>query len=255
VRCRVLTIAVTGCICAALSAGPLLGAPQRGRRSAKSTKSSPSQAATNLKAEVIRTAKDYKVSLQQLLALEEEELTSATKQADRRRDLLSQGIISRRELEDSERAVAMAQRKISDTRKRITECDGLIAEAQAAEQLAKLGPVRPGSYLTTPALIRYSGTSNWIISDVAKIDGFFVGQFHRSLPVSAFGQTPVHDKLGFDHHNSIDVALSPDGSEGRALMSYLRGAGIPFIAFRTAVPGAATGAHIHIGFPSRRINR
>jgi hypothetical protein len=30
----------------------------------------------------------------------------------------------------------------------------------------------------------------------------------------------------------------------------LRRAGIPFIAFRSAVAGAATGAHIHIGQPS-----
>ena len=29
-------------------------------------------------------------------------------------------------------------------------------------------------------------------------------------------------------------------------------AGIPFLAFRGAVPGKATGPHIHIGFPSHR---
>jgi hypothetical protein len=36
------------------------------------------------------------------------------------------------------------------------------------------------------------------------------------------------------------------------LIGYLRQSGIPFIAFRNAVPGAATGAHIHIGKPSLR---
>ena len=48
----------------------------------------------------------------------------------------------------------------------------------------------------------------------------------------------------------MDVALHPDSNEGRSLLSYLRQGGIPFIAFRSAVPGAATGAHIHIGSPS-----
>ena len=36
-------------------------------------------------------------------------------------------------------------------------------------------------------------------------------------------------------------------------MEYLRANGIPFIAFHFAVPGKATGPHIHIGLPSHRI--
>ena len=48
------------------------------------------------------------------------------------------------------------------------------------------------------------------------------------------------------------MALHPDSNEGRALLLYLRQAGIPFIAVRNAVSGAATGAHIHIGHPSVR---
>jgi hypothetical protein len=35
-------------------------------------------------------------------------------------------------------------------------------------------------------------------------------------------------------------------------MTYLRKAGIPFIAFRRAIAGSATGAHIHIGIGSLR---
>ena len=48
------------------------------------------------------------------------------------------------------------------------------------------------------------------------------------------------------------LALHPESAEGRSVLNYLRQAGIPFIAFRNAVPGAATGAHIHIGKPSPR---
>jgi hypothetical protein len=50
----------------------------------------------------------------------------------------------------------------------------------------------------------------------------------------------------------MDVAVHPDSAEGRALIAYLRGNGIPFIAFRSAVPGSATGAHVHIGYPSHK---
>jgi uncharacterized protein YgiM (DUF1202 family) len=84
------------------------------------------------------------------------------------------------------------------------------------------------------------------------IKSFFVSKFGRTLPVSAFGQTRLHSRFGFDHRNSVDVALNPDSSEGRALLAKLRGFGVPFIAFRKAVPGIATGAHIHVGRPSPR---
>lgn len=87
---------------------------------------------------------------------------------------------------------------------------------------------------------------------VGDIKGFFVSKFGRTLPVSAFGQTRLHSRLGFDHRNSVDVALSPDSTEGRALLGKLRGFGVPFIAFRKAIPGIATGAHIHVGRPSPR---
>jgi hypothetical protein len=49
------------------------------------------------------------------------------------------------------------------------------------------------------------------------------------------------------------VAVHPDSAEGQALMGYLQGQNIPFIAVRQAVPGSSTGAHIHIGQPSRRM--
>jgi hypothetical protein len=53
----------------------------------------------------------------------------------------------------------------------------------------------------------------------------------------------------------MDVALHPDSKEGQTLLNYLRQAGIPFMAFRGAVSGAATGAHIHIGNPSPVIGK
>jgi hypothetical protein len=207
------------------------------------------------KADLVAAAKDYKESLQKLLAFEEDDVKSAAEQLEKRKALLSQNIISRKEVEDSERALATAQNKVNDTKKQIGESDSLIAEASGERQLDKLGKSRLGAYQVTAALIRYNGPTHWALSDASKVEGYFAATFKHALPISAFGQTAVHDHLGFDHHNAMDVALSPDSNEGKALMDYLRGQGIPFIAFHYAVPGSATGAHIHIGLPSRRISR
>ncbi|HTM08503.1 MAG TPA: hypothetical protein VL754_08950 [Verrucomicrobiae bacterium] len=99
--------------------------------------------------------------------------------------------------------------------------------------------------------IKYS--ADWSLDKAEKIKDFFLKKFGHDLPVSAMGQTETHDKLGFDHHEAMDVALNPDSREGRTLIGYLRQAKIPFIAFRRRVEGSATGPHIHIGNPSQRL--
>lgn len=98
------------------------------------------------------------------------------------------------------------------------------------------------------------GTGNWKLSDAGKIEEFFVTKFKKPLPLSAFGQSDLHTRWGWDHRNGMDVGLHPDSTEGRALIQFLRAESIPFLAFRGAVPGVATGPHIHIGKPSPRIS-
>lgn len=204
------------------------------------------------KAEVAAAANDYKASLEKLLALQENDVKTASETVERRKELLAQAVISKKELEESERALSAAQDKVAYTKRQMAESDTLIAEATAEAELAKLGP---GAYQATGAMIRYNGPAHWVLTDAAKVQGFFALRFNHALPISAFGQTALHDHLGFDHHNSIDVAVSPDSAEGQTLMAYLRSAGIPFIAFRYAVAGSATGAHIHIGYPSKRVGK
>ena len=99
--------------------------------------------------------------------------------------------------------------------------------------------------------LKYS--ADWSLEQAEKIKEFFLKKFGHDLPVSAMGQTETHDRLGFDHHDAMDVALSPDSREGRTLIGYLRQAKIPFIAFRRKLAGSATGPHIHIGNPSQRL--
>ena len=206
-------------------------------------------------AEVVATTNDYKAKLAKVLELQERDVKALAEMLEKRKALLAESIISKKEVDEAEQALAVAQSKAADTQKQMTGADNLIAEVKAEEQLAKLGPSRVGSYQTTAALIRYNGTASWVLTDAAKVQSFFALRFNQALPISAFGQTAVHNQMGFDHRNSIDVAVTPDSAEGQTLMAYLRNAGIPFIAFRHAVRGSATGAHIHIGYPSKRVSR
>jgi len=99
----------------------------------------------------------------------------------------------------------------------------------------------------------FEGSGKWSISDSVKVESFFMSRFNRPLPLSAFGQSELHNRWGLDHRNSMDVGLHPDSLEGKALIKFLRSEGIPFLAFRGPIPGVATGPHIHIGNGSKRL--
>ena len=94
---------------------------------------------------------------------------------------------------------------------------------------------------------RYDGDGILTMGAFARVELAFENQFGKPLPVSAMGETALHRSLGFDHRGRVDVALHPDQPEGHWLLTYLVGKHIPYFAFRQAVPGKATGAHIHIG--------
>ena len=213
----------------------------------------PTDALEQARAEMVRTAREYRASLLPLLALQTEAARRAAETAERRRPLLADGIVSRREVEESEQAAATALDLVEQTKGRLAEADRMVAEAEAPRMLANLPPLKLGELHVGPSLIRYLGAGEWSLAMAPRIQGFFAERFGRPLPVSAFGQTSLHDRLGFDHRNALDVAVHPDTLEGQALMAWLRGQRISFLAFRSAVPGEATGAHVHVGEPSPRL--
>jgi len=92
----------------------------------------------------------------------------------------------------------------------------------------------------------------WSLAEASKVEKFFATRFGRPLPVSAFGQSDLHTRWGWDHRNGMDVGLHPDSVEGRALIEFLRAESIPFLVFRGPIPGVATGPHIHVGNRSPR---
>jgi hypothetical protein len=215
--------------------------------------SSPRDALERARAEMARTAREYRASLDRVLELQEQTAERAAATARERRALVDTGLLSRREAEDSEAAAAVAADAVAQTRASIAEADTLVVEAEAEHQIAALPPAPPGETQETPTLLRHSGERAWSLALAPTISRFFSDRFGRPLPVSAFGQTRTHDRLGFDHRHAIDVAVHPDSPEGQALMAWLRERGLSFLAFRGRVPGVSTGAHLHIGEPSARL--
>lgn len=210
-----------------------------------------SQAARS-RAEQLRLTQELKAALERLLQVREAELQRALEQVSRTRDLVDRGLVARKDLETSERAVEEARGRLDQTWNEAVVAATLIAKTLAWDAVAAR-PLPPGGEQTTIALIRYQGRRPWALSLTAGLRAFFARTFSRPLPISAYGQTAVHDKLGFDHRNAVDLAVHPDSAEGGAVMEWLRKAGLSFIAFRGAVAGAATGAHIHVGEPSQRL--
>jgi hypothetical protein len=100
---------------------------------------------------------------------------------------------------------------------------------------------------------RFDGDGIFTTPQFTRVESAFENKFQKPLPVSALGETAVHRALGFDHRGRVDVAVYPDAPEGVWLRDYLTQHHIPYYAFRHAVPGKATGAHIHIGPGSTRI--
>ncbi len=221
----------------------------------------PSQAQQRQDAQLQRATTEFKSNLEQLLALYEGESKRAEEQLAKVRELLAQGLVTRRELETAGDAASRTREKVAEAQAQLNSADVLIAEAlveaEAEEPTRKLKPSSApravNTLVRTTAYIRYGGAGAWSLADAAGIKQVFVRRFGRALPIGAFGQSALHDRWSYDHRNAMDVGVSPDTAEGQALMEYLRANGIPFTAFHFAVPGKATGPHIHIGLPSHRI--
>ncbi|HWN09200.1 MAG TPA: hypothetical protein VNO50_08040 [Pyrinomonadaceae bacterium] len=209
-----------------------------------------------LQEEFIKATKEYKDNLQKLKASYEKDVTRAEVELTKSKDLFAAGLIAKKDLEASEGAVAQAKDKVAEVDRSSAVADTQIAdtllEAEAEAKLRTSKPIPKGSTVSTAAMIRFNGGGAWVLSDAWKVQRFFQQAFQKPLPISVFGQGAIHVRWRLDHNNSMDVSLHPDGREGQALLGFLRSNGIPFLAFRQAIPGTATGPHIHIGRPSHR---
>jgi hypothetical protein len=241
-----------------LAAAPARGQKIQGR---EETPSKSESEPTRLRAQLAEATREYKANLEKLVAIYEADAKQAEGRLQKMKELGAQKLITRRELETSEDAATRARDKYIDAQAQLKGADVQLAEAlievEAEETAPKLklspAPRAVGGLVRTTAYIRYGGGRAWSLSDAGAIKQFFMVRFGRPLPIHVFGQSPLHDRWGYDHRNAMDIGLNPDSGEGQALVEYLRANGVPFTAFHFAIPGVATGPHIHVGLPSHRI--
>jgi hypothetical protein len=164
-------------------------------------------------------------------------------------------------LDDAQRLVAAGVKtEVSlgaardDVERARKECKLADARAQLTREVSEMAQAEESAAARNASEL--SETENDDVSafaTFARVEVAYEEHFGKKLPVSAVGQTAVHRAMGFDHRGRVDVALNPDQAEGAWLCQYLTQNHIPFFAFRQAVPGKATGAHIHVGPMSTKL--
>jgi hypothetical protein len=185
----------------------------------------------------------------------EREQSALRAEVIRRRKLYQEGRITQDQVVAAEKSFVAMLKRVHELRHTVDETDIAITEAVLGEKVLRMPALAANGFSETAELARFNGGFKWSLREAPRLEKYFSQAFGRRLPVTAMGQTATHSRLGFDHRDAMDVALHPDSSEGKALVSHLRNAGIPFTAFRGAVSGASTGPHIHIGRPSGRLRR
>lgn len=188
-----------------------------------------------------------------LLADYEREQANLRVEVIKRRKLFQDGQIDKEQVQEAERAFVAALKRVHEARHSVVETDIAVTEAVLGEKVDRLPILPVNGYSETNEFARFNGPMRWSLKEAPRLEKYFSQAFGRPLPITALGQSETHNRLHFDHRDSMDVGLHPDSVEGRALIEHLRKNGIPFIAFRSAVAGASTGPHIHVGRPSRRI--
>jgi hypothetical protein len=232
------------------------GAQKKSKKKTTPPATAPVTELERLRDQYVTATKEYKSQLEKLIPIYEGELSRAEEKVSQSRKLLEEGLIARVQLEESERAVAAAKTKLAETRRQMSSADdqiaGVLVETAADEQMTKDLRLAKQRLVRTASFIRFTGVPGWNLSEAWKVQRFFSDTFNKQLPVAVFGQGAIHDRWRLDHRNSMDVSLHPDSAEGLALLNFLQRNGIPYLAFRSAIPGTATGPHIHIGRPSHR---
>jgi hypothetical protein len=250
-----ILIALSACLILIAIASPSALAQRKSKK--KPAAAAPVDALAKLRDEFVKATNETKAGLARLIVIHEAEVTRAEEKLASSKKLYAEGLIAKARVTENENAVAEAREKVTNTRKQIADAEAQVAailvESEAEKTIAKNLRLARQSLVRTTAFIRYNGAgSGWNLGEAWKIQRFFSDSFKRELPIAVFGQGAIHDRWRLDHRNAMDISLHPDSAEGQALLSFLQKNGIPYLAFRAAIPGTATGPHIHIGRPSHR---
>ena len=166
-----------------------------------------------------------------------------------RQKLLAMGIISRAEMAVANQELDLRQHVLNLVQERLRVAATQRKTADAAPSLESELEEGAGHKV----MVKFEGNGHFDKTDLALISSEFELHFNYPLPITARGQTSLHQSLGFDHRGKVDVGLNPEKLEGVWLRHFLEDRQIPYIAFRSAVKGSATAPHIHLGTGSSRI--
>jgi hypothetical protein len=121
-----------------------------------------------------------------------------------RRGLLDSGIISQAEFRSYVDELESRRNVLELARNRARLLEDLQRMADVEQRFERASLAAKGAF------IRYDGNGQFSLDDLPAISAQFEKRFHHPLPISAMGQTLVHQSMGLDHRNRVDVALNPD---------------------------------------------
>jgi hypothetical protein len=208
--------------------------------------------------EVLRGTLYGTLTVQDLTEKQSEDMVAAAQRrydrqkakVERYQKLVEAGVLARAEIEPLAMELDSRRITVDLARNRAKLLEDLAAMANTESTLMQRDET---TVHDSRAMQRFDGDGVFSPADLKKIMTAYESRFHKPLPISANGETSVHRALGFDHRGRVDVALNPDQEEGTWLLAYLHKHDIPYYAFRAALPGKATGPHIHLGPGSTRL--
>ena len=137
---------------------------------------------------------------QAMLAAAQRRVDRQAKIVEQRQKLLDTGILARAEFTAYQDELDSRQRVLELARNRVKLLADLQEMAQNEQRL--LHAVQAGAASAKNVMVRYDGNGLFDLGDLTAISSQFEKRFHHPLPISALGQTLVHQAMGLDHRRS-----------------------------------------------------
>ena len=210
-------------------------------------------------ADLIEATEKSKAAAEEQIPAAEEAVKEASDSLKLMEQLVTEGLVAQVEVERAQEQLKATETRVRELQKQVSDSIQVVANLKKAElaqaEASKIKQFTKPTLMTinTSGSVTRATGGNWSMMNLSEVQQFFASTFGRALPISTIGQSATHNRLGWDHRNAVDVGVHPDSQEGHALIGFLQSANIPFLAFRSAIPGVATGPHIHIGSPSHRL--
>ncbi|HEV7860730.1 MAG TPA: lytic transglycosylase domain-containing protein [Pyrinomonadaceae bacterium] len=128
---QTILLAAVMCLSATISGQAQSAANSlKGPQKSVEAQSLPADSPAKLKDDFIKATEEYKTSLKDLIASYQSEVQKQSERAEKLKALYDDGLISRREFEESENGIAEARVKVEEAKNQLAAADLAIAEAK-----------------------------------------------------------------------------------------------------------------------------